>query len=282
MSNPVIDSLLFLSHARNTIVEAIDMSHIEEAEELKVYITNEASDYEVMHLLVFNEMPETKFDNDDEQYVWECFRRSINRSYSDISEAIGSDILESIIFEMGPVIDYGLSSAKPILEFHSSQGLFSEGKKERAAKRAATEKRNAELRAKSKGKISYPGQDKNRASYVAPFQSKDNAAIALKNKKNKEAWAKNIADRKASTEEKAKRRKQLTQGGAALAVAAAISFGAYKLYKKYKANKPKALKAQISALKSGMSSCGKSKEPAKCKAVVQAKVKKLQARLAKA
>jgi hypothetical protein len=85
---------------------------------------------------------------------------------------------------------------------------------------------------------------------------------------------------------------------AAATVAAAAVAGAYKIYKNYfskaarackgkegdakqacmKKFKADAVKAEISALKSGMSKCAKSKDPAKCKAAIQKKIQGLQAK----
>jgi len=88
------------------------------------------------------------------------------------------------------------------------------------------------------------------------------------------------------------------KGVLAAVVVAAIAAGAYMIYKRYfskaakackgksgdersaciKQFKRQALQAQIAALKSGMSKCAQSKNPDKCKAAIQQKVQKLQAK----
>lgn len=82
-----------------------------------------------------------------------------------------------------------------------------------------------------------------------------------------------------------------------LAAAALVSYAAYKIYKNYlskaarscsgsadkstcmKQFKNKAIQAQISKLSSGMGSCAKSKNPAKCKAAIQGKIAKLKGKI---
>jgi len=90
-----------------------------------------------------------------------------------------------------------------------------------------------------------------------------------------------------------------SKGLAAAAAVALVVAGAYAIYKRYfskaaKACKGKsgsersvcikkfkidAIKAQISALNSGMGKCAKTKNPSKCKAAIQNKVAKLKAKL---
>jgi len=128
MLHPVIESLLFLKLARQSICESIDNSSIEEKVELKDYIQNEASDYEVIHLVTLGEMPENKFDDISEQIVWECFRKDMVKAYDyfSIEEGYDEEDIDRIIFEIGPISEYGLSSAQPIMELHQHTGFFEE------------------------------------------------------------------------------------------------------------------------------------------------------------
>ena len=52
----ITDSLLFLSIARNTI----DEMHTQK--DFKYFIQNEASDYQIMSILINNEIPEEKYN----------------------------------------------------------------------------------------------------------------------------------------------------------------------------------------------------------------------------
>ena len=128
MLHPVIESLLFLKLARQSVCKSIDESSVEEKTELKDYIQNEASDYEVIHLITLGEMPEDKFDDISEQVVWECFRKDIVRAhdYFTIEEGYNEEDVNRIIFEMGPISEFGLSSAQPIMELHQHNGFFKE------------------------------------------------------------------------------------------------------------------------------------------------------------
>ncbi len=133
MLHPLIESLLFLKLARQSVCESIDESSIKEKTELKDYIQNEASDYEVIHLVTLGEMPEDKFDDISEQVVWECFRKDIVKAYDyfAIEEGFDEKDIDRIIFEMGPISEYGLSSAQPIMELHQHNGFYKEALKEK-------------------------------------------------------------------------------------------------------------------------------------------------------
>jgi len=124
MLHPTLESLFFLKLARTDVVESVEISDIEEKTELINYIQNEASDYEIMHLLTLGEMPENKFDNDNEQMVWEIFKRVLVQEFHTFDEEIQESI-NDIIFEMGPVSGMGYSSAAPILELAKENGTLS-------------------------------------------------------------------------------------------------------------------------------------------------------------
>ena len=132
MLHPVIESLLFLKLARNSICESIDTSKVGKKNELKEYIQNEASDYEIIHLITLGEMPEEKFNDVLESYVWDLYKKDIVRSYDylTITEGFNEEDVDNIIFEMGPISGYGLSSAKPIMELHQHNGYFEKVLKE--------------------------------------------------------------------------------------------------------------------------------------------------------
>ena len=91
MLHPVIESLLFLRLARNSICESIDQTDLQQKEELKSYIQNEATDYEVMHFITLGELPEDKFNKVNEQHVWDLFQRDMVKAYDYLTVEEGYD-----------------------------------------------------------------------------------------------------------------------------------------------------------------------------------------------
>jgi len=99
MDNIVFDSLVFLSCARSTLKEFVQASNLDGSEDLANYLTNEASDYEIMYSLVHEELPTKKFDPVGEQKIFREFNKLTGFT------------------QFTPISELGLSSAKPILEF---------------------------------------------------------------------------------------------------------------------------------------------------------------------
>lgn len=122
MLHPVLETLFLLKIARNYVTESIIKSKVEEKQELVNYIQNEASDYEVMHLVTLGEMPEEKFDAAAEEEVWNIFKECIVMNTNYLSEYVTREDIMTMVYEMGPVSELGYSSASPILEFAKANG----------------------------------------------------------------------------------------------------------------------------------------------------------------
>ena len=119
MLQSVRNSILFLALARNTICEMVEKNldeNISTKTELTNYIQNEASDYEIIHLLATNNMPEEKYDIVDEEIAWQAFRHQIVQDFSTLSENIEPSILDEVVFNLGSVTSLSLSSASPLRE----------------------------------------------------------------------------------------------------------------------------------------------------------------------
>jgi len=125
MLHPVLESLFLLKVARGYVAESIMNSDIDEKQELINYIQNEASDYEVMHLVTLGEMPEEKYDNVAEQAVWNIFKENVILNAETLKEDMFTEDIMTIIYEMNPVSELGYSSAAPILEFAKANGSLS-------------------------------------------------------------------------------------------------------------------------------------------------------------
>lgn len=125
MLHPVLESLFLLKVARGYVSESIMSSELEEKQDLVNYIQNEASDYEVMHLVILGEMPEEKYNTVAEAEVWSLFKENVILNAETLKEDMLEEDIMTIVYEMGPVSDLGYSSAAPILEFTKANGSLS-------------------------------------------------------------------------------------------------------------------------------------------------------------
>jgi hypothetical protein len=124
MNDHIIDSLLFLTIARNTLCEMINVDGVEDIELAKDFFRDEASDFQIMEILVTGDVPDERFNLDREHRLWEAFKKVIVRNHNMLSEIIEPSIIDEFVFEMGPVSKYGLTSAIPIMEFYLDMGMF--------------------------------------------------------------------------------------------------------------------------------------------------------------
>lgn len=108
------DSMLFLLSVRDIIKEVVEMSSIEHKDTVKNFVMNEASDYQIMSLLIDGVLPEEKYNVGEEMLLFSRLKEQIVFNYPILSEAIGEDLTRNLIFEVGPISpDY--SSAAPIV-----------------------------------------------------------------------------------------------------------------------------------------------------------------------
>jgi len=124
MNNPVLDSLLFLTVARSTLCEYFETFEVDHLSDIRRFIKKEATDYQVMELMVTGNLPDDRHNPDREHRLWEALKQSIIMENEGLLEALDDDLVQSFLFEMGPVYEYGLSSASPILEFHIKSGVI--------------------------------------------------------------------------------------------------------------------------------------------------------------
>ena len=110
--NKIQNTMSFLLIARQSLVEAIRVSKIKvNSSEAISYIMNEASDYEIMNLLVNQKIPKYKYDNIKENELWKKYKKQVN-----VYEKVLSNKTINSIMEMGPIVQYGISTCGPILE----------------------------------------------------------------------------------------------------------------------------------------------------------------------
>lgn len=129
MKHP-LNSLLFLSEARKSICELFDDFQVDDLELAKNFIMNEATDNQIISILTTGQFSLKESTIEEEEKQWDTFKRWLNESSSIISEVfdgyndIIEEVLDEVVFEMGPVSNLSLSSASPILEFHTESGYL--------------------------------------------------------------------------------------------------------------------------------------------------------------
>ena len=114
----VSDSVLFLVAARIALSNIVEESAIEDKDYVKSFLVNEASDYQIMSLLVREDLPEEKFNEVDELLLFSELKELIVENYELVSEFVEPDIIKDFIFEVSSIYPE-FSSAYPILEFQA-------------------------------------------------------------------------------------------------------------------------------------------------------------------
>lgn len=126
------DSILFLTSCRLAIKESVLTNaelNMEEKYGLADFVMNEASDYQVMSIIVNDDYVEEKYDLVDEMDLFDQYKEMVVENIYDFAGVLESQDLQSIIYEIGPISQEGLSTCTPILEFlHESGALQEKGK----------------------------------------------------------------------------------------------------------------------------------------------------------
>jgi hypothetical protein len=112
------DSVLFLLSSREALANIVEATGTENAPELINFIYNEASDYEVMHLLVSGSLPEEKYNDVAEMMLFSEFKESMLKNHDFVTEMVGEDIFENILNEVDSLY-MATSTAAPVLEFEA-------------------------------------------------------------------------------------------------------------------------------------------------------------------
>ena len=124
MSNKIKDTVEFLSIARLAIAESFKLFEDKQtAKDMIEFIVNEASDYQVMDLLVNQNISEHKYMPETEKLIWAKFQSRIVENVDTLTSDIDIDALHSVL-EMEPVGQHGFSSAVPVMEFQVNNGMY--------------------------------------------------------------------------------------------------------------------------------------------------------------
>lgn len=100
------ESVIFLNFAREALTSVIECAKSEHTEDLVNFVMNEASDYQVMHLLTYNCLPTSEGTIIDEENVFEDFRTAIMLNEDVVDETVYEGFSLEMISELGPVTPY--------------------------------------------------------------------------------------------------------------------------------------------------------------------------------
>jgi len=288
------ESVLFLLAARNTLADMVSESGHENSETMVDFLVNEASDYEIMSLLVDGVLPDEKYDNGHEAYLFSSLKESALMNAAVVSEAVGDGAFNDFMTKVDRVYPQ-LSTQGTMLEFFASQNrdvalavIFEAGETATAgilkAKGHETLMQKAQLA---------PGRIADTAGEVVGkvSQAGGDALNWIQGQANSAAQAGQQASAKIA-------KFAQTPGGQAIggaALAALLAYASVKTYKRFFSKaakacggqsgtaksqcmaqyKSKAKAAQAQDLARGASACAKTKNPSACKAAIQKKIASL-------
>jgi len=305
------DSILFMTSARQAVKNIIGLSESADPKniaKMQNFVMNEATDYQVMSLMMTGEIPEQRYNLEEEFELFDYFRDTVLENFQMFTEAHGIEIAKSLVSEVGPVSQFGIDTAVPVLTHLYESGaidILTEKKKKAAAKAGKgtkagkTAAKGTEAAAKKQGWISKQAAAANK--YIGYGKASRQPWHATQYGRMKKAWeaGKEVKKDTGFMPKAAVGDAALHAGKLAaptIAVAAALYAGAkaYKaIFGKARAAckgaedkaaclrqyKNKAVQAQIAAVKAGAAKCANSKNPEKCRAAIQKKVGKLQAKM---
>jgi hypothetical protein len=287
-SQNIRESVLFLLSARDTLTQMVLESNHENSDEMVGFLENEASDYEIMSLLVTGVLPEEKQNIAAEAYLFSFMKEQTLKSHDLVVKAMGTDAFNSFLHEVDSVFP-AMMTTKPMLKFYQEQG------------NAIAIIEQSPTMAGLKGVV------KTAKDYYSPGGGGEAVGGAVKTAKD--YWMKAGGDavsagraaiEKGLPQFKSWATSPAGQGVAGAALGALVIYGAMKAYRRFFSAAAKACagqsgeaktacmgKAKKSAyakkaafLQAGMGACAKSKNPEKCKAAIGRKVSSLQAKAA--
>ncbi len=109
------ESLLFLLSMRETLNLLIDNSNTSNKKQLKLFITNEASDYQIISLIVDGELPLNESNYFNELVLFERIRLEIKDNKDLIYEIFGVDLVNDVTKKIDSLAPK-FSTKNPLLE----------------------------------------------------------------------------------------------------------------------------------------------------------------------
>ena len=308
MNEQIFDSILFMKCLRESLCEIVEDS--ENGKDMVYFITNEASDYEVLSLIVEGKLPEEKYDYIKETELFDNIKDMLITENKHILKEMEVKDIRSLL-ETEILSTFGLDSRQNILEFMTENNLLEfeasdvKWKNVKAMLQYQYMKKVNQMK-ELKDKISKSTGDAKKAlmqklGYEKSIldKLKDKITNVGKDvgivKKTPIDKIKDAGEKVASVAGKAAKN-PYAQAGVGVVGAAALAYAAYKIYKNFLSKaareckgaadkkecmrkyKIKGLQAQKSKLSGALGGC----KDAKCKASLQKKIAGIDAKISKA
>lgn len=312
----ISDSILFITSVRQALKHSIGVSETADKKYVKNmqnFIMNEATDYQVMSLIVSGSLPKEKRNIKEETKLFNIYKNSIKEDYKSYVKLFGADITKSLVSEIGPVSPLGIDTAAPILTHLYESGALALLSELKPKSNKDIYKQGTEMVKKTKGSPAALDKSVRRMGRSMQIKGakgmvKDTAAGAYQQLKTGAQAMKDVpaSAKTLGAKETAKAAGQaagqMVKGGgkilAPIAAAAGAIYAGAKAYQNFmskaarackgsedksacmKGFKQKAIKHQISTIQAGYTKCNAAKNPEKCKATIAKKVGKLKGKLA--
>lgn len=300
----VKNSLKFFSICRENLVSIIkEIETLTESEKKDVitFLENYATDYEILSLTINNKLPKERSNIIKEQKLIQKYKNNIMENYDVLNKVIKEDYLNEFILEFDSVMPYGLSSAKPIMEFNKLSGIMNENiiveREKMFWNNILTEQSNVDV-ARRAAKVVKGVYDKSGPVDAARVATGGARLMAALHKIGVSSGAANVGA-KVGAGSIASGAGAVVLGGAA--IAALLAWAAKKTFNRFFSAAAKqcnqysgsqktacmikakrdAFAKQIQDLKAGAVGCAKTKNPDACNASITKKIAKLQLQMSK-
>lgn len=114
------ESVLFMLSARNSLAEMVEDSGHDSANVMINFLINEATDLEIMSLLVEGKISEEKYNEDYELALFSHLKEQVLANHETISEMVGAKTFSDFMTKVDSVYPK-MSTVGPMLEFYSAQ-----------------------------------------------------------------------------------------------------------------------------------------------------------------
>lgn len=281
----VSDSVLYMLAARTALSNIIESSSVSDKDVLVDFIHNEASDYEIMGLLLNGKLPEEKYNVREEMNLFSNLKIEMMLNKDVYTEAVGENIFYSILNNVDSLTTLeGVSASKIAANYCLYEMLFEKASKtwlskgvewvkkkagetksgmekaHQSAKAAQAKQAAAKAGSKAggiKGKIAAKAADMKAARNTMDvtkdlYKKKQAAAANMKAAKKmavKDPGALARAAKQTAGGGHAATGASLQQVAGAAAIAAAAIYAGYKIYKRFFSQAAKACSGKSGAEK---------------------------------
>ena len=309
------ESLLLMGSMRIAICEAIDNLNVKSKKAMKSFVLKEATDYDIMYFALTESFPRGKATTKEVKFLFEAFSQVCLENYSTVVGMVGKKDTMVLINEVsafdairkgtylsekGIGTDFGSAVEHQKNAAMLAQNGFTGGTgKVASGQDMATNRLQADMAGATGHDKSKLAMGVNRV-YSKGVHAYDDVMKSLHGVADK-LGATGVGQKLAKAMGTSEGHAGTTLGVGGIVAAGLLIYGAIKTYKRFFSQAAKAcagksgaektacmdrakggaLMAQKKDLSSASAACAKTKDPAKCKAVIANRLKKIQAKASK-